>query len=98
MIPTTFLCNVYEAETTKEALQQFAKENNMYFVPKKYEVINKVDQVGVISLEDEIEWTERAFFNDITYKRRSLDKLYVYTSDILSVFGLVMIAGIGRMK
>lgn len=93
-----FLFSIYETDSTSEALQMFSKENDIFFLPRKYEEIEKSEEIGFVTLQQQIESMKQIFWEQFSKKERVKNKVYIFQSELLKVYNLLIVSALVDKK
>ena len=96
-----FLFKMIEAESSEEALAKFIKEESKFYILyANAELVEEKaeDFSGYYFSEEYYETLEQGFWSSFTYKERSIDKIYIYQSEILNQKGLMIVTCIVDRK
>lgn len=93
-----FLIEIVETQSEQNALEMFKEANKNYLLPSSSEVIDEGELVGYVTYLEHIEGIEEQLLYEISHKVRPLNKIYVYTSNLLKQYNKMVVVCVANRK
>lgn len=93
-----FLLEMIETISTEDAISQFRQTYLTYHLPTVIELVEEGELVGFWTLKQHLEEVECRFHRELAKREKPLNKLYIYTSELLKAHNVVVVLCIANRK